>query len=342
MSEEIKISKKSLVEFSSAPVTQNYHITEKIGDGTYGQVYRAEHRRTGMISAIKQIPKSKIKKYERLETEIQILFETDHPNIIKLHEKIEDERNVYLVMEDCTGGELFDYIIDQGSFSERKACNVFSQIANAIKYLHAQNICHRDLKPENLLLSAPNNADCIKLIDFGLSKICESHDQHMKTRAGTPYYISPEVIAGDYGLACDVWSLGVILYILIAGYPPFYGDTDQEIIRKVKSCEYEFDGDEWEVITPSCKDLIAKMLVIDPAQRMDIDQVEAHEWMTMNRDHIPDHPLNVNALKNFANSSQLKKSVLMIIANQCTEVEIAKLRAEFNEIDVNHDGNITF
>ena len=201
MSEEIKISKKTLVEFSSDPVTDKYHITAKIGDGTYGQVYRAEHKRTGTIHAIKQIPKSKIKKYERLETEIKILLETDHPNIIKLHEKIEDERNVYLVMEDCSGGELFDFIIDSGSFSERQACNVFSQIANSIKYLHAQNICHRDLKPENLLLSQPNNAESIKLIDFGLSKICDTHDQHMKTRAGTPYYISPEVIKGDYDLA---------------------------------------------------------------------------------------------------------------------------------------------
>lgn len=162
--------------------------------------------------------------------EIQILQTLDHPHILKLYEYFEDEKNVYLITEICKGGELFDKIVAQDYFKEDYAKKVFQQILKAINYCHAQNVAHRDLKPENFLFDGDGEDAGIKVIDFGLSKICYNKNigkiEKMKTRAGTPYYISPEVLAGNYDRSCDLWSAGCILYILLCGYPPFYGEDD--------------------------------------------------------------------------------------------------------------------
>lgn len=159
--------------------------------------------------------------------DVFVICVQDHPNVIKLYEYFEDETNVYLVTELCTGGELFDRIIKEEFFSEQVAAKVFKQILQALNYCHSMNIVHRDLKPENFLfVSNDPNAD-LKIIDFGLSKIMEGGKLHrMKTRAGTPYYISPEVLAGNYDVSCDMWSAGCMMYILLCGYPPFYGDNN--------------------------------------------------------------------------------------------------------------------
>ena len=339
--EELKFDKAAFVGYNSEPITKNYVIEKKLGDGTYGCVYLATHKTTHAKRAIKQLPRNKIKNPERLETEIKILSEADHPNIIKLYEEYEDPRNVYLVMETCTGGELFDTIVNRGCLTEKIGAEVFTQMASAIRYLHAQGIVHRDLKPENLLLSAPDDLTSIKLIDFGLSKVCQDPASKMHTRAGTPYYIAPEVLAGTYGMECDIWSLGVILYILVAGYPPFYGNTDTEILRKVRNNDYDFSGSEWSQVSEDCKDLIRHMLVTDVNDRYTITQVFEHGWMTKASEHHSETPLNIAELKTFAQSNALRKSVLMIIANQCTEGDLKKLRDQFNAIDVNNDGSIT-
>lgn len=159
----------------------------------------------------------------------------DHPNVIKLYEYFEDEENVYLVCELCAGGELFDRIIKAEFFEEDQAAEIFRQILQALNYCHTQNIVHRDLKPENFLFQTEADDSDLKIIDFGLSKIMEGGRIHrMKTRAGTPYYISPEVLAGNYDVSCDMWSAGCMLYILLCGYPPFYGDNNQEILEMVR------------------------------------------------------------------------------------------------------------
>lgn len=160
----------------------------------------------------------------------------DHPNIIKLYETFEDSRNIYLVMEICEGGELFDRIIDKGQFSETEARVIFTQMIQAINYCHSNGIAHRDLKPENFLFLTKAEDSPIKVIDFGLSKHFDEKGGHsaMTTRAGTPYYISPEVLSGNYDESCDIWSSGVILYILLSGVPPFGGDSDPEILEAVK------------------------------------------------------------------------------------------------------------
>jgi len=163
------------------------------------------------------------------------LQQLDHPNVIKLYEYFEDEENVYLVCELCAGGELFDRIIKAEFFEEDQAAEIFRQILQALNYCHTQNIVHRDLKPENFLFQTEADDSDLKIIDFGLSKIMEGGRIHrMKTRAGTPYYISPEVLAGNYDVSCDMWSAGCMLYILLCGYPPFYGDNNQEILEMVR------------------------------------------------------------------------------------------------------------
>ena len=208
----------------------------------------------------------------------------DHPNILKLYEFFEDDKNMYLITEICKGGELFDRIIEEEFFSEKVAANIFKQMLQPINYCHKRGIAHRDLKPENFLFDTKDPNSDLKVIDFGLSKIVRANNamdpvlsggkeagkkdlDRMNTRAGTPNYISPEVLAGNYGVECDMWSAGCILYILLCGYPPFYGDDDMEILQMVQKGKFDFDGEEWDDISKEAKDLIKK-LICKPEKRL--------------------------------------------------------------------------
>lgn len=172
----------------------------------------------------------------------------DHPNIIKLYEIFEDNRYIYLIMEECTGGELFDRIIERINnkklFTEREAAVIFKEIMGTICYCHSQGVCHRDLKPENLLFLTKEDPSPIKVIDFGLSRLFEKtqnlKDNKMTTKVGTAYYVSPEVLSGDYDEKCDIWSAGVILYIILTGDPPFNGANDNEIYRRIQAKKFSF------------------------------------------------------------------------------------------------------
>jgi calcium-dependent protein kinase len=176
--------------------------------------------------------------------EINIMIQIDHPNIIKLYEVFEDNRYIHLIMEMCTGGELFDRIMDRITkkklYTEREAAVIFKQMMSAICYCHSQNICHRDLKPENLLLVNNDEDAPVKVIDFGLSKIFSEENHKMTTKVGTAYYVSPEVLAGDYDEKCDIWSAAVILYILLTGEPPFNGPNDNDIYKKILTKKFSF------------------------------------------------------------------------------------------------------
>lgn len=181
---------------------------------------------------------------DKFSLEISIMIEMDHPNIIKLYEVFEDNRYIYLIMEECVGGELFDRIIDRINkkkmFTEREAAVMFKQMMSAVCYCHSQKICHRDLKPENLLFLNTSDDSPIKVIDFGLSKLLDKKESKMTTKVGTAYYVSPEVLAGNYDEKCDVWSSGVILYIMLTGDPPFNGANDNEIYRKIQAKKFSF------------------------------------------------------------------------------------------------------
>lgn len=190
--------------------------------------------------------KGKISNLEKFMLEINILTVIDHPNVIKLYEIFEDSRYFYLIMEECVGGELFDRILERINkrkmFTEREAAGIFKQMMSAIGYCHGQNICHRDLKPENLLLLDKSPNSPVKVIDFGLSKIFNKDFHRMSTKVGTAYYVSPEVLSGDYDEKCDIWSAAVILCILLTGEPPFNGSNDTEIYKKILAKKFSFEG----------------------------------------------------------------------------------------------------
>jgi calcium-dependent protein kinase len=331
---------------NNGSLTQFYTVeAAKIGQGSYGSVTKGTNKSTGVVRAIKTISKSQVKNIERFRLEISIMKQMDHPNIIKLFETFEDHRNIYLVMELCTGGELFDRIIELGHLTEHQAAIIMQQILRAVFYMHQNKVMHRDLKPENFLFSTKESVEKspLKIIDFGLSAHFEA-GQTMSTKAGTPYYVAPQVLAGKYDESCDIWSCGVIMFILLCGYPPFYGDTDAEVLRKVREGVFTFNPSDWRSISDDAKDLIRKMLQFNPKDRYTAEQALNHIWVKKTAPKAVDAPLETNHfenLKNFRAQNKLKKAALHIIAQQMPDSEVANLKNIFVSIDKNGDGQLT-
>ncbi len=228
-------------------------------------------RKTHEWYAIKSILKSKVNRVEILKREIEILAQVDHENIIKLIEVHEDVKYLHLITELCTGGELFDRIIaksesEEGHFEEKHAAQLTASILDAIAYCHERQIVHRDLKPENFLFVSEDENAPIKIIDFGLSRH-DTTDGVMRTKVGTPYYVAPEVLKKNYTKSCDMWSIAVITYILLCGYPPFYGDSDNEIFDSVRAGKFDFPSPEWDTISDDAKDFICSLLKMNPSER---------------------------------------------------------------------------
>lgn len=218
------------------------------------------------------IKKSKVSKIEVLKREIEILKEVKHPHIIELVDVYEDERYLHLVTELCSGGELFDRIIAktqsrEGHFSEHDAAVLVRDILDAIKYCHDKGIVHRDLKPENFLFLTEADDAPVKIIDFGLSRHDDTDLGVMQTKVGTPYYVAPEVLKREYTNSCDIWSIGVITYILLCGYPPFYGDSDTQIFESVRVGKFDFPSPEWDDISDDAKEFVIELLMKDPRKR---------------------------------------------------------------------------
>jgi len=249
-------------------------------------------------------------------------------------------------MEECTGGELFDRILDRIEakklYSEKEACQIFKQMVSAVSYCHSQKICHRDLKPENLLFLTKDENSPVKVIDFGLSKTVGSTKetkQNMKTKVGTAYYVSPEVLKGQYDESCDIWSSGVILYILLTGDPPFNGPNDNDIYRKIAAKKFSFPSPSWDNISNDAKDLITHMLT-DPSKRYSAQQVLSHTWVQNMAPNSKDCLLKLNTdnMKKYQNTNKLQKAVLTFIASRLKEDEIKHLKEIFLTLDENKDG----
>ncbi|KAJ3096585.1 calcium calmodulin-dependent protein kinase type 1G [Phlyctochytrium planicorne] len=277
-------------------LTSKYEITDTLGTGAFSEVKTATERATGNKYAIKIVDKSKCKgKESMIETEVNILMRVRHENIIQLYEMFEIDNKIYLVMELVTGGELFDEIVKIGKYSEPEAAKIVCKILQAIDYLHAQGIAHRDLKPENLLLSDRSPQAKIMISDFGLSKIfCD--DEVMRTACGTPGYVAPEVLKRQgYGREVDLWSLGVITYILLCGYPPFYDQNNVELFKQIMAGRYEFDRPWWDNISETAKDFIRRLLVLDPRQRFTAQSALAHPFIVNNCSSILEEAARASA-----------------------------------------------
>jgi len=265
-----------------------YEMGPVLGQGAFSVVREATNKETGEKVAIKAIAKQHISASDmkRLGTEIDIMKKLKHPHIIQLIDVFDNSsEHLYLVMALVKGGELFDRIVEKGQYSEYDARHIVLQMVNAVDYMHQHGVCHRDLKPENLLCSQRAGSDPdseledIKIADFGLSKIFEQGEE-LRTACGTPDYVAPEVLeCKPYDMAVDMWSLGVITYILLCGYTPFFAETHQELFQRITNIEFEFPSPEWDDISAAAKDFIKKLLVKDPAQRMTAAACMSHPWL---------------------------------------------------------------
>ena len=339
-------SKSNFVGIMKGNLLDKYTVEKEIGAGGYARCLLVKNKTTGQLYACKELQKNKLNNVASLKSEIQILIKLDHPNIIKLYEIYENDNYIYLVMELCTGGELFDRIIqktEQGKqFTEKEVANIFQQMMSAINYCHSNKIVHRDLKPENLLLATQDENSPIKVIDFGMSRIF-NNKQAMFDKVGTAYYISPEVLDGFYDEKCDIWSAGVILYILLCGYPPFNGNDDDEIFESIKKRKFVYPDAEWANISKEAKDLINKMLS-EPLTRLTAEQVLGHPWLInqLNKNtKAKEIKINFNTFKTYSGANKLSRAVLTYIASRLTDDEVKKLKDAFQKIDVNGDGMLT-
>jgi len=281
-----KKEKKEKNSEVSKPVSieERYELKKVIGRGAFSVVKEGIRKASGKKYAIKCISKKLIDKKELslLEREIDIMKKLQHPNIIQLMEVIDTSDTLYLVLEFASGGELFDAIVNKGSYSEADAAKIIRQILEAIQYVHKNGIAHRDLKPENLLLLQSENGDeIIKIADFGLSK--DFGEEQLQTSCGTPDYVAPEVLMGEpYDMAVDIWSIGVISYVLLCGFPPFYGETQKELFENIMSGTYDFPDPEWTDVSDQAKSFIKSILVTDPEKRTTAEQCLNDEWIKEN------------------------------------------------------------
>lgn len=255
----------------------HYELGKELGRGATSIVYKCEQRGTATQWAVKIINKKVEKKI--VSTEIGVLLKMNHPHVIRLKELYETDTQIYLVLELVTGGELFDRIVTRGYYSEKDAAKCVKDLLEALKYLHENDIVHRDLKPENLLYENNGDDARLKIADFGLSKIMEK-EVMMNTVCGTPGYCAPEILKGRrYDCSVDLWSVGVITYILLCGYEPFFDDNEAEMFKKIIKVDYEFDPQWWSEVSENAKDLIRKLLSRDPKQRLTAAQALAHPWV---------------------------------------------------------------
>ncbi|KAG9144781.1 hypothetical protein Leryth_017254 [Lithospermum erythrorhizon] len=324
-----------------------YTLGRKLGQGQFGTTYLCTDNSSGVDYACKSIAKRKLISKEDVEDvrrEIQIMHHlAGQKNIVMIKGAYEDPLYVHIVMELCGGGELFDRIIQRGHYSERKAAELTKIIVGVVEACHSLGVMHRDLKPENFLLVNKADDFSLKAIDFGLSVFFKP-GQVFTDVVGSPYYVAPEVLLKHYGPEADVWTAGVILYILLSGVPPFWAESQQGIFDAVLKGYIDFDSDPWPHISDSAKDLIRKMLCMRPSERLTAHEVLCHPWICENG-VAPDRSLDpavLSRLKTFSAMNKLKKMALRVIAERLSEEEIAGLKEMFTAMDTDNSGAITF
>ncbi|KAM9329645.1 calcium/calmodulin-dependent protein kinase type IV [Gastrophryne carolinensis] len=291
-----------------------YELESELGRGATSVVYRCRQKGTQKPFAVKMLKKTVDKKIVR--TEIGVLLRLSHPNIIKLKEIFETPTEISLVLELVTGGELFDRIVEKGYYSERDAADAVKQILEAVAYLHENGIVHRDLKPENLLYATPAPDAPLKIADFGLSKIVDDQVT-MKTVCGTPGYCAPEILRGcAYGPEVDMWSVGIITYILLCGFEPFYDERgDQYMFKRILNCDYDFVSPWWDDVSLNAKDLVKKLIVFDPKKRFTTHQALQHPWVAGKAANFAHMDNAQKKLQEFNARRKLKAAVKAVVAS---------------------------
>ncbi|KAJ9176994.1 hypothetical protein P3X46_012251 [Hevea brasiliensis] len=338
---------KWVLPYRTQNLRDHYTIGKKLGQGQFGTTYLCTHKPSCLNYACKSIPKRKLlckEDFEDVWREIQIMHHlSEHPNVVRIRGAYEDAYCVHLVMELCEGGELFDRIVKKGHYSEREAAKLIKTIVGVVEACHSLGVMHRDLKPENFLFHSVEEDAALKTTDFGLSVFYKPGETFSDV-VGSPYYVAPEVLRKHYGPEADVWSAGIILYILLSGVPPFWAETEIGIFRQILQGKIDFESEPWPSISESAKDLIRKMLDRNPRRRPSAHEVLCHPWIVDDR-IAPDKPLDsavLSRLKQFSAMNKLKKMALRVIAERLSEEEIGGLKELFKMIDTDNSGTITF
>ncbi|CDW76792.1 protein kinase [Stylonychia lemnae] len=347
--EKIRLNKVNMaLDMGSKRIEDEYYKGEKIGEGAFGKVYKVTHYHSHVKRAVKQIKKGDFIDLMKKKREIEALLKLDHPNLVRLIDKFEDTKRIYLVQEYLKGETLFERIKARTSFDEDYCRQIFSQILEGINYIHKHNVSHRDIKPENFVFVS-KDSDLLKMIDFGLSQNFTLYTmsqkklmKRMETPVGTAWYTAPEVHEKLYTEKCDIWSAGVMLYIMLAGFPPFYGDDEIEIKREIMKYNYDFKDEAWDFISNEARDLIKQMLSPEYT-RPTASECLQHKWFFM--ESKTENEFSTKALlrlREFSSLNKFKQIIYYLIAYRCNLYEqIQSYHNLFSTIDKNKHGFIT-
>ncbi|KAG6690820.1 hypothetical protein I3842_10G031600 [Carya illinoinensis] len=334
-----------LKEPTGSEIELQYELGRELGRGEFGITKLCTDRATGETFACKSISKNKLRTavdIADVRREVEIMKHLPaHPNIVSLKDTYEDDRAVHIVMELCEGGELFDRIVARGHYTERAAAAVTKTVVEVVQMCHKHGVMHRDLKPENFLFANMKETAPLKAIDFGLSVFFKPGERFTEI-VGSPYYMAPEVLKRNYGPEIDVWSAGVILYILLCGFPPFWAETEQGVAQAIIKSVVDFRKDPWPKVSDNAKDLVKKMLNPDPKRRLTAQEVLDHPWL-QNANKAPNVSLGETVrarLKQFSLMNKLKKRALRIIAERLSVDEVADIKEGFKMMDTSNKGKI--
>ncbi|KAK4426352.1 CDPK-related kinase [Sesamum alatum] len=326
-----------------------YELGEEVGRGHFGYTCKAKFKKgelKGQEVAVKVIPKAKMTTaiaIEDVRKEVKILRAlTGHNNLIQFYDAYEDQDNVYIVMELCEGGELLDRILSRGGkYTEEDAKTVMIQILNVVAFCHLQGVVHRDLKPENFLFTSKEENSTLKAIDFGLSDFVKP-DERLNDIVGSAYYVAPEVLHRAYSTEADVWSIGVIAYILLCGSRPFWARTESGIFRAVVKAEPTYEEPPWPTLSSEAKDFVKRLLNKDPRKRMTAAQAMCHPWLRNTNDiKVPLDILIFKLMKVYMRSSPLRKAALRALSKTLTEDELFYLKKQFAPLEPSKNGTIS-
>lgn len=343
---EITLNPGTFLKLSHSNQYSNYTEIKKLGSGAFAEVMLCRHIPTDTYRAVKIIHKSGLSQQQRdpvyMLKEIQILRELDHMNILKCYEIFEDEYKYYVATEYCSGGDLFGEILKMKKFTEAQAAEIMFQLLSALTYCHEKRVIHRDLKPENILMLDDGNSLTVKVADFGSSCIVDK-DHRLQGCFGSAYYISPEVLTNNYNEKCDVWSLGVIMYILLTGKPPYTGKDTESILKQVRSSPLIITPFKVLGLSKESVNLLQLLLCLSPELRISAREAVVHPWIKMYRgSDFPGVEIVLDSLKNFNSESRLKEAVHIFLASQVVaNEELNVVRKNFQRLDKDGDGKIT-
>ncbi|XP_043672787.1 calcium/calmodulin-dependent protein kinase type II alpha chain isoform X8 [Vespula pensylvanica] len=328
--------------------SDNYDLKEELGKGAFSVVRRCVQKSSGLEFAAKIINTKKLsaRDFQKLEREARICRKLQHPNIVRLHDSIQEENYHYLVFDLVTGGELFEDIVAREFYSEADASHCIQQILESVHHCHHNGVVHRDLKPENLLLASKAKGAAVKLADFGLAIEVSGESQAWYGFAGTPGYLSPEVLKKEpYGKPVDIWACGVILYILLVGYPPFWDDDQHRLYAQIKAGSYDYPSPEWDTVTPEAKNLINQMLTVNPSKRITANEALKHPWICQ-RERVASvvhRQETVDCLKKFNARRKLKGAILttMLATRNFSSRSIITKKGDGSQVKESTDSSTT-